>query len=1001
MARSEHVADKKRRRRLSLFAVYLLTTTPVIAYDSFGDVRTGVSDESEYQQPVMQYSDNGILLSENSRGGYLKESPYLMRRMNEPGVERPTRHPAEIPKPQYHATHKSHKPAAKTDSVPAEAAKTEDTIQAARVEAVAATPVEEIPVKGEKELEMPPMPGGESASDTAIQGKAHKAPRVIMEAMPIKMATAESVQRPIPKRTGPSVIIPQVNPTVEMQSPPPAVHAAEAVPVAAPAKEPISKEALTKQAEQRLIMILEGKAVPPGTLQMPKRPALPVQASAPKEMPRKASREDAPVMAHAAPRELPPVAEKTLPAPEVAPDSQQARALAKISEAIKALRSRDHPEALAPQKAEKAPPAVTEQTEPEHVLRMPPMPKATEAQPDEEKAPEPQVSDAAEQEPKSRFISSADEALLNAASREASNVEERPEDPKKFLQDASVVAPEMQTQSASPKKASPGIMVRKLAPVASPEMQEKSEMVHKKTISKKPVPLSQKESEPVTETPVVMAQEASKSEPKPETGPKQEAVLEEKKVQFLQVPKPEPSMQTAQPKPVAEEKESVAEQAEHVLKMPSPKTAETEDELTQGDRAWAAMFEKKEQPATPAKVKAKKEIPLVKQQAKPASPAVMEESLAPAAAPPAQDSAVTSTATTALDRLKEFQAAQAQRMQPPSVLDLPASQPAPQKHVIARIPVSKKIAPRRLIDTQEERAEATKTHVAQTPSPEVHVIRETPPVTMPQTLQPPPVPEEPYEPALSRQSQEILEKLPSGLGTPKPRKFEEPVDMEHRSTPDMEVKQGAVALHDAQGVKIQVKKPDININRYMEEGYNALMNGDLGTAMQRYQTVLEQDPEVTEAKFGLATTYHRMGELVMARDLYSEILTREPNNLEVLNNLLVLVGQESPREALTQLRKLGQRNPDFSPIPAQMAAIYSQLKDFDSAIKSIKQAVRIDPNNLAYRYNEAVLMDRAGRHEEAIALYVELKRAYDRGQDVPADMATIQERLTFLLSNRG
>jgi tetratricopeptide (TPR) repeat protein len=191
------------------------------------------------------------------------------------------------------------------------------------------------------------------------------------------------------------------------------------------------------------------------------------------------------------------------------------------------------------------------------------------------------------------------------------------------------------------------------------------------------------------------------------------------------------------------------------------------------------------------------------------------------------------------------------------------------------------------------------------------------------------------------------------------------------------------------------------ISRLMGEAYHALQKDNLPTAMDRYQQVLEISPEQNEAKFGLATIYHRMGEWIMARNLYSEILAAEPGNLEALNNLLVLVGQESPKEALAQLEKLAEQNPDFSPLPAQMAAIYSQMQQYPQAIASIRRAMQIDPDNLAYRYNAAVLMDRAGKRREAIELYVELKHSYERGEKVPADMAAIQERLTFLLSNRG
>ncbi len=249
-----------------------------------------------------------------------------------------------------------------------------------------------------------------------------------------------------------------------------------------------------------------------------------------------------------------------------------------------------------------------------------------------------------------------------------------------------------------------------------------------------------------------------------------------------------------------------------------------------------------------------------------------------------------------------------------------------------------------------------------------------------------------YETGLSTETKNVLAKLPTHLGAPLP--------LPNPEAP-LKAAKGESETHEAQGVSIEMREPDFSAQTVMEEAYAAVMKGDTATAMDRYQMVLEAQPNNNEAKFGLATVYHRMGETAMARGLYSEIVSQESGNLEALNNLLVLISQESPQEALGELQQLELKNPQFSPIPAQMAAIYAKMGKMDYAIQCIQRAADLEPENLAYRYNAAVLLDRAGKREEAIKLYVELKRSYERGLDIPADMPAIQERLTFLLSNRG
>jgi Tfp pilus assembly protein PilF len=291
-----------------------------------------------------------------------------------------------------------------------------------------------------------------------------------------------------------------------------------------------------------------------------------------------------------------------------------------------------------------------------------------------------------------------------------------------------------------------------------------------------------------------------------------------------------------------------------------------------------------------------------------------------------------------------------------------------------------------------------------TPAPSIVPIKTVAPNNDPApSLMPPALPEDEvaYQPRLSSETKSLLSSLPANAGKPKYDHNGMPLDMAHSGGASSGLGKKTPDIHKAQGVRIDVKNPDLDVNQYLEQAYEAQLKEDLGTAMDRYQAIVEAYPDNNEAKFGLATTYHRMGELLMARNLYAEIIQSEPGNLEALNNLLVLVSQESPEEALAELQKLEKRNPYFSPIPAQMAALYAKNRDFGSAVESIQRAMDIDPRNLAYRYNAAVLMDRAGRRQDAIDLYTSLKRSHERGLDVPADMAAIQERLTFLLSNRG
>lgn len=249
-----------------------------------------------------------------------------------------------------------------------------------------------------------------------------------------------------------------------------------------------------------------------------------------------------------------------------------------------------------------------------------------------------------------------------------------------------------------------------------------------------------------------------------------------------------------------------------------------------------------------------------------------------------------------------------------------------------------------------------------------------------------------------------LNKTPSGLSTKeKVARGKKPVDIERSKDGD-----GAEAfMHDSHAsgkmsvgerlnVKIQQRAPSLDLNYELELAYNALMSGNTEAAVQRYNEVLANDKNNKNALFGLATVYHRLGQADKARALYARLLKLDPAHRDGLNNYLALAAETAPQEALNELESLESRNPDFGPIPAQMAIIYQRMGQTDQALEKMIRAVSLTPNNITYVYNLAVLFDKAGKYQDAAGLYKQIIDASYRGESPPADLSGIQQRLTFL-----
>lgn len=250
---------------------------------------------------------------------------------------------------------------------------------------------------------------------------------------------------------------------------------------------------------------------------------------------------------------------------------------------------------------------------------------------------------------------------------------------------------------------------------------------------------------------------------------------------------------------------------------------------------------------------------------------------------------------------------------------------------------------------------------------------------------------------ISEQSKNIIDSLPPE----KPQTFKqlEPVNIDHARKSELDG-QMEEKNHNGIGIKISVRQPKEDVAKMLEAAYDDLIAGDQGGAVELYRHVLTMQPDNKLALFGLATTYHRAGLLEQARPLYGKLLALDPHNVEGLNNFLVLLSDENPKDALVELGKLEKTHPSFSPIPAQMAIIYEKTGDYEKAAEKMNAAITLSPENLKYRYDMAIILDRSGDWADAAVFYKEILTASERGEKISANPEEIQQRLTFILSNR-
>jgi Flp pilus assembly protein TadD len=253
-------------------------------------------------------------------------------------------------------------------------------------------------------------------------------------------------------------------------------------------------------------------------------------------------------------------------------------------------------------------------------------------------------------------------------------------------------------------------------------------------------------------------------------------------------------------------------------------------------------------------------------------------------------------------------------------------------------------------------------------------------------------------PTLSEESKKVLAKTPSGIDSKSVMRTPEPVVIKRTAPEAGNIPTLDVRTHSEMGLKIEMRKAAPNIHNYLEEGYKNLVAGHEAIAAGYYNEVLALEPNNEMALLGLGTTYQKLKRTDEARSLYAHLLDINPTHREALNNFMALLSEESPQEAIAELEKLESENPDFSPIAAQLGIVYNKIGDQNMAARKLLRALELSPDNVAYKYNLAIVLDSLGQAEDAGDLYMELIEDYNQGATLPGNVEDIRNRIIFLSS---
>jgi tetratricopeptide (TPR) repeat protein len=162
--------------------------------------------------------------------------------------------------------------------------------------------------------------------------------------------------------------------------------------------------------------------------------------------------------------------------------------------------------------------------------------------------------------------------------------------------------------------------------------------------------------------------------------------------------------------------------------------------------------------------------------------------------------------------------------------------------------------------------------------------------------------------------------------------------------------------------------------------YEALQAGDYPRAKELYEEVLRREPRSVDAMLGLAAIGWKHGRLEEAVGYYGRALDADPRNAHAQAGLIAMLGGVDPVAAESRLKQLIAREPSGF-LYFTLGNLYAEQGQWSSAQQAYFQAHQLSPENADYAFNLAVGLEHLGQPKLALDYYRKaLDLSFKRGR---------------------
>lgn len=177
------------------------------------------------------------------------------------------------------------------------------------------------------------------------------------------------------------------------------------------------------------------------------------------------------------------------------------------------------------------------------------------------------------------------------------------------------------------------------------------------------------------------------------------------------------------------------------------------------------------------------------------------------------------------------------------------------------------------------------------------------------------------------------------------------------------------------------------------DAYLAYRSGKLEEARQMYLEVLGKDPRNTDALLGLAAISQQLGEESFAAQYYLRVLTLDPRNAVANAGMSALHIDENSE---SRLKNLLREQRDSPALHFALGNIYAGQSRWGEAQSAYFNAYTLDSKNAELTFNLAVSLDHLGQNKLAAQYYQRALQLADGDQPHGFDHAMVSQRIKEL-----